>query len=268
MRRLFRACLDAIEGGVIDLKSGWIDLESGDYAQLLRSPDLRLVGLSWDCQTLTRPFYMDFPDTKRAYLYYVLEGAAYFRTGPGDDELHYVRKGTTVGVEGHAHQWMDASHVHTSLVRKLAQGTSCEDLPVKLIVSGIDRSAAVLQRLPHGAIVIPREADPFASMIEGCVELIELNRAGPHADEGTQRRLAEVMMLQMIGYARSKLWAGPATTNGVLHDEFLLRAMTAFFADPGANWTVASLARAAGLTVPAARTLTCRPFPPPSVPTR
>lgn len=248
MRRFFRACLDVVEGGVIDLTSGWIDLESGDYAQLLRSPDLRLVGLSWDCQTLTRPFFMDFPDTKRAYLYYMLEGAAYFRTGPGDDELHYVRKGTTVGVEGHAHQWMDASHIHRSLVRKLAQDTSRDDMPVKLIVSGIDRSAAVLQRLPHGAIVIPPEADPFARVIEGCVELIELDRAGPYADKGTQRRLAEVMMLQMIGYARSKLWAGSPPTNGVLHDEFLLRAMTAFFADPGANWTVASLARAAGLS--------------------
>jgi AraC-like DNA-binding protein len=248
MRRFFPACLDAAETGVIDLTTGWIDLESGDYARLLRSPDLRLVGLSWDCQTFAKPFFLDFPDPTRACLYYVLEGAAYFRTGPGDDELHYVAAGTTVGVEGHAHQWMDASHVHMSHVRKLAKGTLAEDLPVRLVLSSIDRSAAVLQRLPHGAIVIPADADPYAGIIKGCVELAELDRSGSQGDEGVRRRLAEVIMLQIIGYARSRLWAGAAPANGVLHDEFLLRAMTAFFADPAANWTVASLAQAAGLS--------------------
>lgn len=228
--------------------TGWIDLESGDYAQLLRAPDLRLIDLSWDCKTFKRPFLLDYPDTKRAFMYHVLEGAAYFRTGPGDDELHYIQQGATVGVEGHAHQWMDASHVHVSSIRRLAKSAAAPDFPVKLIVSGIDRSAAVLQRLPHGAIVIPSEAEPFTSMIRRCVELIEMDKNGAHSDEGTQRRLAEVIMLQIIGYARSRLWAGAAPTRGVLHDEFLLRAMTAFFAEPSANWTVVGLAQAAGLS--------------------
>lgn len=230
------------------MPTGWIDLASGDYAQLLRSPDLRLVGLSWDCQTLTRPFFMDFRDTRRACLYHLLQGAAYFRTGPGDDELHYVRQGTTVGVEGHAHQWMDASHVHASHIRRLRKTATADDMPVKLTISSIDRSAAVLQKLPHGAIIIPGDAEPFAEIIKNCVKLIELDRKGPHSDQGTQRRLAEVIMLQIISFARSNLWAGSAPTNGVLHDEFLLRAMTAFFTNPAENWTVARLATSAGLS--------------------
>lgn len=85
-------------------------------------------------------------------------------------------------------------------------------------------------------------------MIQGCVELIQINQDSGMNDPGITRRFAEVILLQLIAFARSKLWPGPLPARDVLHDEFLLRAMTAFFADPSASWTVASLAQAAGLS--------------------
>ena len=231
------------------MKDGSIDLKSGDFARLLRVPDLRLVDLEWVSMELDKPFLKDFPDTNRAAFYFVQQGAAYFRTGPGDDELKYITRGTAVGVEGHPHQWMDASQLHASQIRRVGKSREGEaDLPLKLIVSSIDRSAAVLQRLPHGAIVIPEDAAPYSEIISGCVKLIELERTAHRPEPGTLRRLAEVIMLQLVGFARSRLLAGTVPTIGLQHDEFLLRAMTAFFAEPGKVWTVASLAQAAGLS--------------------
>lgn len=234
--------------GVIDLENGDVDLASGDFAQLLRSPDLRLVGLTWECQHFDSAFHLDYPDPRRACFYHVLQGAAFFRTGPGDDDVHYITEGTTVGVEGHAHHWSDASHVHPSISRRLRANRGTEDFPLRLVVSSIDRSAAVLQRLPQGTIIIPVSARPYSQMIEDCVQLVERDRASAYPDPGVQRRLAEIIMLQLVGFARSRLWSGLSLSSGVQYDEFLLRAMTAFFAAPGKQWTVEKLAKEAGLS--------------------
>ena len=237
---------------IIDRKDGTIDLTSGDYAQLLRAPDLRLVGLIFEDWRFDRPFLRSYPDTRRACFYHVKRGGAWFRTGPAPDELHHVTQGMAVGVEGHAHEWMDRSHVHVSDIRRVAgDQADNHDMPVEILASSIDRSAAVLQRLPHGAIIIPADAAPYSDMIHGCSALIELERASGDVETGVTRRLAEIIMLQLVAYARSRLLRGIPQTSEFAHDEYILRAMTAFFVNPGENWTVQSLAEAAGLSRPA-----------------
>lgn len=226
-----------------------IDLTSGDDAQLLRAPDLRLVGLTFEDWRFDRPFLRSFPDTRRACFYHVKRGTAWFRTGPASDELHYVTQGMAIGVEGHAHEWMDRSHLHISDVRRvIGDAGADDDMPVEILASSIDRSAAVLQRLPHGAIIIPADASPYCDMIRGCSALIDIERASGEEESGVTRRLAEVIMLQLVAYARSRLLHGITQTNGFAHDEYILRAMTAFFVNPGKQWTVHSLAEAAGLS--------------------
>jgi AraC-like DNA-binding protein len=215
----------------------------------LRAPDLRLVGLTFEDWRLDRPFLKRFPDTRRACFYYVKRGAAWFRTGPAADELHHVTQGMAIGVEGHAHEWMDRSHVHISDVRRVIGDIGVEhDMPVEILASSIDRSAAVLQRLPHGAIIIPADASPYSDMIHGCSALIDIERASGEGESGVTRRLAEIIMLQLVAYARSRLLHGITQTEGLAHDEYILRAMTAFFVNPGEQWTVHSLATAAGLS--------------------
>jgi AraC-like DNA-binding protein len=210
---------------------------------------LRLVGLTFEDWRFDRPFLKNCPDARRACFYHVKQGAAWFRTGPAADELHHVTQGMAVGVEGHAHEWMDRSHVHISDVRRVVsdQGNN-HDLPVEILASSIDRSAAVLQRLPHGAIIIPADASPFSDMIQGCSALIEIERATGEEESGVTRRLAEIIMLQLVAYARSRLLHGITQTGGFAHDEYILRAMTAFFVNPGEQWTVHSLAKAAGIS--------------------
>src|SRR5690606_28572307 len=102
-----------------------------------------------------------------------------------------------------------ASQLHVSDVRRVTgDARHLADLPVEIIISSIDRSSAVLQRLPHGAIIIPADAQPYTDMIAGCAELLdkELGQASPSA--GVTRRISEIIMLQIIGYARSRLPGG------------------------------------------------------------
>jgi AraC-like DNA-binding protein len=215
----------------------------------LRAPDLRLVGLTFEDWRFDLPFLKSCPDTRRACFYHVKHGGAWFRTGPAADELHHVTQGTAVGVEGHAHEWMDRSHLHISDIRRVIGDIGDDhDMPVEILASSIDRSAAVLQRLPHGAIIIPADASPYSDMIQGCSALIDIERASGEEETGVTRRLAEIIMLQLVAYARSRLLHGITQTGGLAHDEYILRAMTAFFVNPGEQWTVHNLAKAAGLS--------------------
>ncbi len=208
-----------------------------------------MVGLTFDDWEFDRPFLKDCPDTRRACCYHIKRGAAWFRTGPAPDEIHYITQGMVVGVEGHAHEWMDRSHVHISDIRRVI-GTlgDDQDLPVEILASSIDRSAAVLQRLPHGTIIIPADASPYSDMLRGCSALIDIERASGQEDSGVTRRLAEIILLQLVGYARSRLLHGIKQASSFAHDEYILRAMTAFFVNPGEKWTVHSLAQAAGIS--------------------
>ena len=229
-----------------------IDLDSGDFTRLLRSPEIRFSGLRHESLRFDRPFQRDIPDATRAFFYHVKRGAAWFRTGPGADELHYVPAGTSVGVEGHAHQWFDSTKLPRSAIRKGRGPRAGDDeLPVEIFSGSIDRSLAVLQRLPHGAIIIPPDAGRCAQMMKGSASLIELELSEPNPDWAVVRRLSEIVMLELVTFARTGLVRELADNPRVAHDEFLLRAMTAFFAEPNGRWTVARLARTAGLSTAA-----------------
>lgn len=222
---------------------------SGDITQYLRAPDIRLVGLEFENWVYEKPFIIEKPNENRAYFYLVKRGGAWFRTGPGADELHFISAGMSVGVEGHKHQWMDQSHIHKADYRNLAKHpASPEQWPVEISASSIDRGAAVLQRLPHGAIIIPHNAQPFSQIISGCDQLLKIELGQKNPSAGVTRRLSEIIMLQIIGYARSRLFDGLFSNSDIGHDEYLLRAMTAFFGDPSAGWTVELLAQEAGLS--------------------
>jgi transcriptional regulator GlxA family with amidase domain len=54
-------------------------------------------------------------------------------------------------------------------------------------------------------------------------------------------------MAQLINFAREVVVDGGDVSGGIAHDEALLRAWSAYFAEPRRRWTVKALADAAGL---------------------
>ena len=234
---------------VIDPNAEKINNVSGDFSRLIRAPDLRLIGLRLESWTFDRPFLRKMTDTQRACFYHVKQGAGWYRSGSGAAGLQYLRAGDSVGVEGHVHEWLDSSHLHPADLRQmgLEQEWGAE-LPLEIFCSSIDRSAAVLQRLPNGSIIIKGGDQPHGDILARCVELIELVSANDETGGAAVRKLAEVIMFQIVAFSRSRLLPSLARNNRWNHDEFLLRALTAFFAEPGRAWTVQMLAEAAGLS--------------------
>lgn len=219
-----------------------------ETARLLRSPDVQIVGLTWEQFVSDTPFVLNFGDPMRASFYFLRSGSAFVRVGPNLDEVHHIRAGTVVGIEGRPHQWLDRAQMTLAQPGRRLPPAGGEELPVDLVMSSIDRKAALLQRLRDGTILIPPEAQPHSGIIRGCVDLIERNTRRARPEPGITRRLAEVIMLELVGYARAQALPAEALGAAVRHDEYLLRALSAFFAQPAAPWTVSTLAEAAGIS--------------------
>jgi AraC-like DNA-binding protein len=105
-------------------------------------------------------------------------------------------------------------------------------------------SAALVRALPNPMVVDLREHDVLRLM--GQLIAAEAAMARPGRDEGLQLHLKTVV-LEAIRIALS---AGEVLEGilPVLADARLARAVAAFLERPGAHWTVASLARMAGMS--------------------
>jgi len=104
-----------------------IDLTSGDWTALLRTPDLRLVGVEFGRLRFDRPFRLAKPDPSRANFYLVRKGGAWFRAQGG--KAIFLPTGSVVGVEGRSHEWLDSSQLHPAErgARHLAFGSIQHD---------------------------------------------------------------------------------------------------------------------------------------------
>jgi AraC-like DNA-binding protein len=117
-----------------------------------------------------------------------------------------------------------------------------------LFVGSISRRAAVLQGLTDDLIIVPPDAEPTATILchIGAVLMIELDRHD--GDDMIRRRCAEIIQGELIRFARTTGALSDAMAAGIAHDSRLLRAWSAYFANPRRRWTVAALAREAGLS--------------------
>ncbi|MBK6491100.1 MAG: helix-turn-helix transcriptional regulator [Sphingomonadales bacterium] len=145
-----------------------------------------------------------------------------------------VLEGTAVGFQiGRKHRWI---------------GTRSADNSFCLFLGSISRRAAVLQGLADDVIIVPPDAEPTASILRNilAILLIELDREDQ--DNMIRRRCAEIIQGELIRFARTTGVASDAMAAGIAHDAKLLRAWSAYFADPRRRWTVAALAKEAGLS--------------------
>lgn len=177
----------------------------------------------------------DFDETIEA-----LERTMMFTAIKGDYRLETVERtfevleGTAVGFQiGRKHRWI---------------GTRSADNSFCLFLGSISRRAAVLQGLADDVIIVPPDAEPTASILRNilAILLIELDREDQ--DNMIRRRCAEIIQGELIRFARTTGVASDAMAAGIAHDAKLLRAWSAYFADPRRRWTVAALAKEAGLS--------------------
>lgn len=207
-----------------------IDRSFGNFAQALRTPDIRIGAVQCELVRVERHGQHQLSFANASVLIFARKGDWELLV-TGENQRHQVPCGSTVGFEnGQPHSW----YAKTS---------------GELLVSWIPRAEGVLKQLPAGMIVIPPDAIPSATIMRHAIELmaIEITNCAEPKDDTVLRRCAEITMIELVRYARTVTLGIGGTPSGLAHDEYLLRAWTAYFADPRRNWTVKSLAEAAGL---------------------
>lgn len=218
-----------------------IDRSFGNFAQALRSPDLRLGDVRTRILRATPPLEHRIESPDRSIFIYALNGRFSLEIEGAGRGAIMVTKGSAAGIEdGRAHVWRAPS----AAAAGIAPG---EEL--LLFISSIPRRMGVLQQLPDGLILIPADAQPFATILRHSVatHVCELDNPMPDGGDAVIRRCAEICMIQFVRYARFKAAEQPHVPAGLAHDEHLLRAWGAFFAEPRRRWTLQTLANAAGL---------------------
>jgi AraC-like DNA-binding protein len=200
--------------------------------KIAKVPDVRLTDTVTRIVSRGGRFDETIEEPERAMLFNAVKGD--FRLETENQTLQIVQ-GTAVGFQiGRKHRWIGT--------RPGADGFS-------LFVSSISRRAALLQGLDRDLIIIPPDAEPSASILRhvGAIHMMELARFAETGDDMILRRCAEIGLAELIRYARNTRQVGGDAPAGLAHDEQLLRAWSAYFADPRRRWTVAALAREAGL---------------------
>lgn len=212
-----------------------IDKSSANPAAIVRMPDVRLTDIETDIYTASRDFEIAVEKTDRAMLIFALRGSFAFEPAHPALNSFVIVPGTAVGLQqGLAHRWRGIA----------ARGQ------FELFVSSIRRKAALLQGLDNELLVVPPGARPSATIIRHAVAIhaAEYRRQGKSGDDMIIRRCAEIVMAELVRYAQAALVPEGAVPSGIAHDDRLLRAWAAYFAEPRRRWTVRSLADAAGLS--------------------
>ena len=218
-----------------------IDRSSGDFGRILRSPDLRLGDIHTEIIRGPVPFTHLVEKQDRGMMVYLLKGNLQLDFLGSDHPPIMIKEGSAVGFEsGRAHRWTADSLP--------ASGLADQD-EIELFISTIPRSMGVLQQLDNGMIILPPEVEPYATIFHHCVAIHMAEHANPARgqDESIIRRAAEICLMQFVRYAQARLIEQPNVPTGLAHDEYLLRAWNAFYADPQRRWTVRAWAQAAGL---------------------
>lgn len=216
-----------------------IDRPFGDFGQLLRAPDLRLGDVRSAIVKGRRPFEHRIEDPTRGVFVYVLKGDLTLEIEGSARPPIAAPEGTAAGFEsGRPHRW-----------RSGPPKDATSDEAVELFISSIPRRMGVLQRLEDGLIIVPPHAQPFADIIRHSVNLhiADFLNSAADDDDAIRRRCAEIVLIEFVRYTRSRIVDQPNVPAGLAHDEYLLRAWSAYFGDPKRRWTVQALADAAGL---------------------
>ena len=195
-----------------------------------RLPDVRIAEAATSVIARNGTFDETIEALDRAMMFTAMKGDYRLETV---ERTFEVPEGTAVGFQiGRKHRWI---------------GTKSAGGSFSLFVGSMSRRAAVLQGLTDDVIIVPPDAEPTASILRHilAIMLIELGRQDE--DDMIRRRCAEIVQGELIRYARTTGVQRDAMAAGIAHDSQLLRAWSAYFADPRRRWTIAALAKEAGL---------------------
>jgi AraC-like DNA-binding protein len=247
--------LPVTEGRFIDRASALIDRPSRTLPAYARTPDIRMDGVRFELVRLNPPFSAAVHDPDASLFYFVLRGSCWLECPPDLPSPTRLATGTALAMErGRWHVWRSANRrpgsVPADEMPVIPFGTPPANGAVDLVRGRIQRRNAALLGGADEFVLFPPDAAPYRAIFEALAAVLDAELRTPQLDrEAVERRVAEIIVIQLLRFELDRMKPEsehlPATA---LHDDRILRALTAAHHDPARAWTVKDLADVAGLS--------------------
>lgn len=240
----------------IDRASALVDRASTAYLPAYaRAPDIRMDGVRFDLVRLAAPASVAVHEPDAQLFYFLRRGRLWLDAASRHDGPICLEAGTAVAMgHGRRHVWRTGARRRAEIpaegLRPVPFGSPPEAEVAELIVGHIDRKNAALATATDEFVLIPPGTAPYSAIFQGLAAVLDAELAVPQVDgDAVERRVAEIIVIQLVRFGLDVLEPDfGRLPSGVLQDERLLRALTAFHEDPARSWTVKDLADVAGLS--------------------
>jgi AraC-like DNA-binding protein len=222
-------------------------------SQVLRS--LRLRGSFYAAWDLGAPWGLAFRRGRFAPFHYVESGEMWLVTTAGD-RVHLAAGDIAVLFDGGGHRVADAPdrraepiervvarHRHAPVMRHGGTGRESRLVCGKFMVDERDGDAAALQRLPPLVHIARGRSSQHTAFAATLALLAQEARA-----ERAAALLTEALLIHVLRVVIADDAAGGAGWLAGLRDAQIAAALAAIHAEPERSWTLAGLARRAGLS--------------------
>lgn len=204
---------------------------------------------------LRAPWCCVVPRGADSYLYVVRSGECVLESEDLDAPL-VLRAGDIVTlVAGQSHTWRDS--VQTPAYPTLDNFSKAAVKPEVRPRNSTGRTRMLIMSSPRDAnpfvpvypalVAIPRTARESHDFLQRVVRLIEMELASDRpGKESVMRRLAELVVIELVRFALPRLPQGSRNWLGGLNDPHIGRAIALMHGQIDKNWTLSGLSRAVG----------------------
>ncbi|HVO46499.1 MAG TPA: AraC family transcriptional regulator [Steroidobacteraceae bacterium] len=209
---------------------------------------------------LTAPWCVSVPATDWSYCYVVRSGQCCLLTEDDSRPLQLGPGDVVSMVAGQAQTWRDSPQTPARPTLKsfaVAGNTLVQKRPkvaarngsTRLLVMSAPRDSNRFVAIYPKLVAIPASEADSHDFLDRVIELIELESGTQRpGQDAVLRRLAELVVIELIRFALPRLPPGHATWLAGLADPQIARALAAMHRQPGHDWTLQRLARQIGMS--------------------
>jgi AraC-like DNA-binding protein len=227
-----------------------------DAADQVAFVDIRMDGVTFSRLALRSPSVVSGVTGAVSLCYLVRRGSLWLETLSPRRNAVRLDQGAIVGLTGLIPHWLKSDEALTvagaaPLKAGPLDGARAPAGAVELLVGQAPIAPLAESGLIAGPIVIPPRSGPLWRRVWRAMRAAEEELTDPAPAPGREavvRRCAEIMLLNIVRWRTSGATPGELDGLGALGDQRVMRALAAAARDPASDWTVARMARVAGMS--------------------
>lgn len=208
---------------------------------------------------LRAPWCISVPATDESFCYVIQEGECHLRTSDHAESLRLGPGDVVSLVGGQPQLWRDSLQTPerpnlktfaaaAAAMRTVRSGRG-QSTVTRILVMSAPRNSNRFVSIYPSIVVIPASERGAHEVLDRIVALIEIEHGAQRAGkDAALRRLAELVVIELIRFALPRLPLGHSTWLAGLADPQVAQAIAAMHRNPERNWTLQDLARRIGMS--------------------